>query len=270
MRILIATGGAPHSHATLRLGGYIAQATGAAVTVLTVVKNAAMHAQAEAILAWAKSQLPAGVEVQTIVRAGQPAEQIVLVCRETDQDLLILGERVHSRLPKRILAPTVERVLERMPCPVLLARGQLRPPKRILVCEGGRDPSVLNRLMGRLMQLLESAETITVLHVMSEMAAGPGVEDWELRADAEALMKEHTPVGKLLEGDLALMPQLRVHLEVKVRHGLVVAEILEEARSGDYDLLIIGAHRGSRWERFLLDDLAQEIIDHADRPVLVV
>jgi nucleotide-binding universal stress UspA family protein len=55
-----------------------------------------------------------------------------------------------------------------------------------------------------------------------------------------------------------------------VRHGLVVKEILDEARSGDYDLVVIGAHEGRGWERFLLDDLAQEIVDHADRAVLVV
>jgi nucleotide-binding universal stress UspA family protein len=49
-----------------------------------------------------------------------------------------------------------------------------------------------------------------------------------------------------------------------------VDEILAEARSGDYDLVVIGAHRGAGWERLLLDDLAHQIIEQMDRPVLVV
>jgi len=270
MRILIATGGAPHSDAALRLGGYIAEGTGALVTLLTVIKKEAMRVQAESILKRAVTLLPARVELQTKIRSGQPAEQIVREARETNQDLLILGERVHHSLAKRILAPTLQRVLEQMPCPVLIARGQVRPPKRVLLCESGRDPSLLNRLIGQLKPLLAAAETVTVLHVMSQMAAGPGVHDWELRAGAEELIEEHTLEGELLEEVLERLAQLHVHLEAKVRHGLVVQEILEEARSGDHDLVVIGSHQGSRWERFLLDDLAQEIIDHADRPVLVV
>ena len=47
-------------------------------------------------------------------------------------------------------------------------------------------------------------------------------------------------------------------------------EILAEARDGDYDLVVIGAHRGEAWRRILLDDLAHQIIVQLDRPVLVV
>lgn len=270
MRILIATGGAPHSDPALRIGGFIFEAMGASITLLTVIKNESARVQAEAILDRAATLLPPGARPQNKIRLGQPAAQIVQEVRESNHDLLILGERVHHGLAKRILAPTVEKVMEQMPCPVLIARGQVRPLKRLLVCEGGRDPSLLQRLIAQLSALLTAAEMLTVLHVMSQMAAGPGVEGWELRAEAEELMEEHTPEGKLLEQDMERLAALSVKPEAKVRHGLVVTEILNEARSGDYDLVVIGAHQGKRWERFLLDDLAQEIVDHVDRPVLVV
>lgn len=55
-----------------------------------------------------------------------------------------------------------------------------------------------------------------------------------------------------------------------VRHGRVVDEILAESRAEDYDLVVIGAHRGEGWRRILLDDLAQQLITQIDRPVLVV
>ena len=49
----------------------------------------------------------------------------------------------------------------------------------------------------------------------------------------------------------------------------MVDEILAEASEGDYDLNVIGAHQAEGLMRFLLDDVAHQVISHADRPVLV-
>jgi nucleotide-binding universal stress UspA family protein len=105
---------------------------------------------------------------------------------------------------------------------------------------------------------------------MSQMGAGPGVEGDQLQADAEELIEAQTPEGELLERDIQMLEPLSVQLRPMVRHGLVVDEILAEAQAGDYDLVVIGAHRGEGWRRILLDDLAHQIIIHLDRPVLVV
>ena len=55
----------------------------------------------------------------------------------------------------------------------------------------------------------------------------------------------------------------------RVRHGLVLEEVLEEVQSEDYDLVVIGAYRGQGWQRILLDDPARRIVVELDRPVLV-
>jgi nucleotide-binding universal stress UspA family protein len=75
--------------------------------------------------------------------------------------------------------------------------------------------------------------------------------------------------GDLLERDIHSLEKSGLHSVPKVRHGLVVDEILAEARSGDYDLIVIGAQR-QKWQRFLLADLSHQIIEQVDRPVLVV
>jgi nucleotide-binding universal stress UspA family protein len=129
---------------------------------------------------------------------------------------------------------------------------------------------LLNRLINQLSPLLKKVDKLTALHVMSQIAAAPGVRGWELRASANELIEKHTVEGSLLEADLVRLAKLNVRLEAKVRHGLVVREILDEMQSGDYDLVVIGAHQGRGWERFLLDDLAHELISQADRPLLVV
>jgi nucleotide-binding universal stress UspA family protein len=270
MRILIATGGAAHSDVAVRFGSFIHQKTGGTLTLITVIKQEAERAQAEAILVRSKTLVTAKSNLQTRIRVGKPTEEIVREATTESYDLIIVGERSQHGLVRQLLSPTAEQVIGLMPCPVLIARGQPRPLRRVLVCESGRDPSLLNRLLNHLSLLLKHVDELTVLHVMSQIAAAPGVLGWELRADAKELMQKHTPEGSLLEDDLARLEQLNVRLEAKVRHGLVVKEILAEARSGNYDMVVIGAHQGKGWERYLLDDLAHEIISYADRPLLVI
>lgn len=270
MRILVATGGSAHSDVAVQLGGLIHQVTGGRLTLLTVISHETERAQAEAILIRAKTLIAAVSQVQTHIRTGKPAEEIVSEAESGASDLIVVGERSQHGLAGRLMTPTVERVIAHMPCPVLIARGQPRPLSRVLVCESGRDPSLLKRLITQLSSLLMYVDELMVLHVMSQITAAPGVPGWELRADAKELIQKNTPEGSLLEDDLARLEKLNVHMEAKVRHGLVVREILAEAQSGNYDLVAIGAHLSKGWERYLLDDLAHEIISQAEWPLLVV
>jgi nucleotide-binding universal stress UspA family protein len=62
----------------------------------------------------------------------------------------------------------------------------------------------------------------------------------------------------------------------KVRYGLVLDEILAEVDEGDYDLIVIGAHQvpedqpWSDLRRVLQLDMADQLLTHIHRPVLVV
>ena len=271
MRLLIATGGAPHSELALRLGTYIAPMTGRAPTILTVIRHESDRPRAEAVLAQARSLLEAnGAVVHTRIRVGHPAEEIVAEAAEGRYDVILLGDKHAHDLVTRLLGSTVKKVLVQAPCPVIIAKGKVAPLQRILLCDSGAESvSLLDRFTTRLANLARDPQ-ITVLHVMSQISAGPGVSGRQLRADAEELIREHTPEGALLERDVQILTRLNLHPNTKVRHGFVVNEIVGEARNGDYDLIVIGAHRGKGWQRFLLEDLAFQIIMHADRPVLVL
>jgi nucleotide-binding universal stress UspA family protein len=73
-----------------------------------------------------------------------------------------------------------------------------------------------------------------------------------------------------LKRDVQTLARLNLQPRPKVRHGLVVDEILSEACEANYDLVVIGAHQGEGWRKILLDDLAHQIISRIDRPVLVL
>lgn len=272
IRCLLASGGSPHSEAALRFSLQIIRRTGEPPTILTVIRRDEERARAEGVLTHAQDLLIGdGAQAQTKIRRGDPAQQIVAEAREGNYDLIILGERQNHRLPARLLGSAARHVVEHAPCPVIIAKGKIKPIQRILLCDGGGTaPSLLARFTAQLAGLLGGEEEITVLHVMSQITAMPGVPGKQLRASAKELIEENTPEGEILLRDLRSLEQPGIRPHAKVRHGLVVEQILEEGRTGDYDLVVIGAHRHEGWQRFLLDDLAERILAQIDRPLLVV
>ncbi len=271
IRILIATGGTAHSDVAVRLGAFLAQRSGGTPTLLTVVKNEADADKGQMILQQAAVLAPTLNGASRKIRVGSPAEEIVLEAREGRYDLVVMGTSPSHTLITRFLGSSPERVITQAPCPVVIAKKEITALNRVLVCEGGRSPSLMQRFLTRLGPLLSAKTDITVLHVMSQIVAAPGVPGWQLRASAEELIHEHTPEGEILEHDLEVLTRSEKQPRAKVRHGLVVDEIVDEARSGNYDLVVIGAHvQDAGWERVLLDNLAQQIMLHVDRSVVVV
>jgi nucleotide-binding universal stress UspA family protein len=275
MRILIAVDGSPHAEAALRFSLQLVHRVDEAPTILVVIKRKAQRLanQADAILSCAREILQSAVpDVRTKIRIGHTAEQIVLEAGEGRYDLVIVGERP-VRSPGLRLPPgsTTTQVAEHAPCPVLAAKGKLGVIHRILLCDSGfRGPSLLSRFTTQLADLLEGEEEVTVLHVMSQISAGPRVEGRQLSETAAELIAERAPEGELLEGDLQVLERPGIHPRPQVRHGLVVDEILAEAQAGNYDLVVIGAHQAEGWQSILLENLAHRIVTKLDRPVLVV
>ena len=105
---------------------------------------------------------------------------------------------------------------------------------------------------------------------MSQISAAPSIKGEDLYLTAAQLIAAGTHEGNILESDLDYLERSGVELQAKVRHGLVVDEIVTEARSEDYDLVVIGAHRDEGLPRFLLDDLAHELVLDVNRAILVV
>ncbi len=274
MKVLIATGGAAHSAIAVQMGAQLAQAFPMQVVVLTVIKSEKNHEYGQHVLTEAAGMLTPAVRpdlLQTKMRIGHADDEIVQEAADGRYHLIILGEREHHDLMARLFGPTAERVIHHADCPVLIAKKKVHPIQHILLCDsGGPEQTLLQRLRSQLPQLLVAGVTVTVLHVMSQISAGPGINGKQLRADATELIHEHSPEGELLARDIRQLALSGVNAQPKVRHGLVVDEILDEANGGDYDLVVIGAHRYAGWQRLLLDDLAHKIVLRADRSVLII
>ncbi len=272
MHLLIAIEGDEHSEQTVRRGVQLAGQVSGKVTVLTIADHEGDRPLADAILARALSWLgSAATEVTSKVVVGETAAGILAEAEAGRYDLLIIGMRPSHSFLKRLQGLVSEQVMAHAPCPVLIVKGETRPIHNILVCSSGaagyEGPS---RAMVDLAHLFGD-DAVTLLHVMSQISATPDTRDgWQLQADAGELIEGATREGRLLEERAATLRQAGYRVQVKVRHGLVVDEILDEACSGDHELLVIGAHGATGWRRHLLDDVARQIVNKVDTLVLVV
>jgi nucleotide-binding universal stress UspA family protein len=271
MRILLCTDGSEAGQAALRFGSLIARASAEPATVLGVLEDP----QERKLLDWALAQgqkwLEGAPAPELKVRIGHAAEEILKEAEAGTYDLVVLGARGRRGLTRFLVGSTAERVARHSPVPVLIVRGWPGKIERVLICTAAGDPGLAAVEEGGRLAALVGAE-VTVLHVMSQVPASylqtHNLEDLEARADD--LMAHGSREGLHLQHALALLGEMGVKARARVRHGLVVDEIMDEAcGQGGYDLVVVGTHIAAGWMRFLLEDVTHQLIGCIDRALLV-
>jgi nucleotide-binding universal stress UspA family protein len=253
------------SQQAIAWGHLLRRLTGSIPTLLTVIKHESDRPQTQIVLERAARLLDGAPSAKIVT--GEAVEEVVREAGLGQYDLLVMGQLPFRPIIQRILGSVTERVLPQISGPLLIAKARPQQLRRILLCEGGRDPSLLQRFATKLPAFITNGSEIKILHVMSQILANPAENGWELQADAQTLMKQHTPEGEFLLQNSQLPVVTPVPVATKVRHGLVVDEILAEAKNGRYDLIVIGQHRGHNW---WLANLMDEIVTQADRSVLIL
>jgi sulfate/thiosulfate transport system ATP-binding protein len=152
------------------------------------------------------------------------------------------------------------------PVPMLVAQGEPRETRRVLLCTAAREPGKTDVLMGA--QLARSfGARVTLLHVEH---ADPRWGSGEPAAETTATRRARAWIERHLEQGLRTLRGQGVAAESRIRYGEPLSEILAEVAEGDHDMIVVGAHR----ERTYLDaperDLVAGLVHRADRPVLIV
>jgi nucleotide-binding universal stress UspA family protein len=120
---------------------------------------------------------------------------------------------------------------------------------RILICSDGMDPADKPALLGALVAAPTNAET-TLLGIVEK----PGDEQ---------------PLREALESETDKLKKFGVSPEIVVRAGEPVREILEQTKTKDYDLTIIGARRKNSAGPYWRSGKTYEVIKAIPTPVLL-
>jgi nucleotide-binding universal stress UspA family protein len=111
---------------------------------------------------------------------------------------------------------------------------------------------------------------LTVISVSPRPSAlllgGPVVPAIDIGALEEAIRAEHE---QLLDGAIAEVPHDVSVVRVLVQ-GLPARSILEQARKGDHDLIVMGSRGRGEVRSMLLGSVSHEVLHDSPVPVLVV
>lgn len=274
-RILICTDGSPEAEAgeaAIRGLGLLGDAT---AVVLGVVEARHPVAPIEASVQRLVERLSGvGVEVSARIRQGHAAEEILAETEAAAFDVVVVGARGRRGLTRFRLGSTASRLAHHLTTSLLAVRHP--PPRfeRLLTCVSGEGVGTETLHLAGVLASASGAR-VTILHVMSQVALS-----WESPADdladtAETAMARGSEEGILLRSSLEAVQRAApgVMAEPRLRHGMVVEEVMDEIREKDQQLLLIGAHRPPTARSSLapfLDDVADQLLTNGPCSVLIV
>ena len=269
MKILICSDGTPAAENVTRLGELFAAPLHAETTLLGIAEKSDHEGPLREILQKEAETLRSrGVTVDLVVESGEPVRQIADQTAKTNFDLVIIGARWTGANGQYWRSAKTYDLIKAISPPVLVAIGERKQLKRFLVCTGGREfIEQAVQLTGKFAAALGAS--VTLLHVMAEPPA-IYADLVSLEEDVDRLLESKSELGTNLLQQRKQLESLGVTAEVRVRHGIVIDQVFEEARGGDYDLIVTGSSQARGIVRhYIMGDLTRSILNRANCPVLV-
>lgn len=221
------------------------------------------------------------VEVRTRLEEGELTQTLLEATQPSRCDLVVTGTHGRTGLSRVLLGNVAEKLVRYSECPVLTVRHAAQGGYKT---GGWTDPQELvNRILvpvdlsphsflaaRRALALAQAfGAGVTLLHVVQhELAVVAYAED-----DDPSLFQERVEplarreLTRFREG-LTVPPGVRA--SGKLRFGEPRAEVLEELRSGSYDLVVMGTHGRSGFELLLLGSVTAGVVRRSPVPVLTV
>jgi nucleotide-binding universal stress UspA family protein len=269
MNILICSDGTPASDNAVRLGSGVARAIKSRVTLLGIAENPGEEQPLRQALDRETDMLQSmGVERQTVIQTGEPISQILDETSVKKYDFIVIGSRRTEASGHFWRSRRTYEIIKAVEPPVLVAIGACERISRILLCSGGKhfiDPAV--RLTGTLAAALHAE--VTLFNVMAEPPA-IYAHLIELEEDVDALLRSGSELGRNLLAEKKALEKLGVAVKIRIRHGFIVNQLLEEMREGNYDLIVSGSSRArGPLRHYIMGDVTEAILENAECSVLV-
>jgi nucleotide-binding universal stress UspA family protein len=270
MKMLFCSDGSAAAENAVRFGALIAAGCHAETTILGICELAGTEDALVQSLRRSQELLKQhSLNAELITKAGRPVTEIVKRTRETPYDVVVIGaERRPGRTPA-LRSVKAYQIIEAVGPPVLVVLGERPALRRILLCStSGVQAGKAVELTGTIANGAKAE--VTLFHVL---AAPPAMYAGLLQQeeDVELLLHSDSALGCRLRQQQEALTQLGVACTVRLRHGLVVPELLMELRQAEYDLVVAGSSPARDPLRaYMMGNVTREIVNHAEWPVLVV
>ncbi|RZH66463.1 universal stress protein [Natrinema altunense] len=211
-----------------------------------------------------------GVETVTEVRSGDPYREILDYAAAHDIDLTVMPTHGRRGLERFLLGSTTERVVRRADGPVLTIRPDAETPatypyRRVLAPTDGsecaKDAVELSvdiaDTTGAALHLLTVVDTVSVgVDVRSEIKTAM------LEAAADEIIDEASSIAETR----GVAPAA----ETVAYGSSVTDEIRSHIEAHDIDLVVVGTHGRTGFDRYVLGSITEYLVRTAPVPVLTV
>jgi len=213
-----------------------------------------------------------GLTVESELRLGRAADEIVGEAREMGADLVIVGNRGHGPFEATLLGSVSSNVVDRSPCPVLVARSAATG-KVVMGDDGSAGARAAEALLTRLPVF--ATATVHVVGVVDVPLPWLGAMDASMATTSPEIYTQLA--GVLREQATANIEAARARLEsrgllatARLREGHAGAEIVAEAEEWGADVIVLGSRGHTGLARLILGSVAKSVLTHAHCSVLVV
>jgi len=272
-RILVATDLSDASREAVDWAIEIARAHGATLRIVHATVDSERDDEPDELAPLLETAELAGIDATTEVLTAPAWRAINEAAERCSADLIVLGTRGHTLSLSLLLGSTTDRVIRSTRIPVLAVHPQdVRHEPGVRTALAATDCSREGTAaVGFAARLLRGFGADTRLVVFN---AEPPPLFYESEAPASAEAHGVPDItGQRLGRLEAIEKELRangVQTEAVVSAGYAPDAIEEEAKLRDADIIALGTRGESGLETMLIGSVAERVLHHARRPVLLV
>jgi nucleotide-binding universal stress UspA family protein len=285
MRILLAVDGSDHSYEAVRALKYLVRAEEIhLVHVLDVPTPAypmmmpevvhelyetverTMRDDGGRLLDRVVSLLP--VDAGPITRhliTGAPADQIVALAEHCKVDVILLGTRGLGPIKERLVGSVAHRVLTFAPGAKLIVPGSLKAPKQVLLpLQEAFDADQALRFLRQ--NVFREPPTITLFTVLPHTRP-----PWPVDASSADQMEAHAlrDARDFLGERAAEITAMGYRTRVATALGTPVEGILQEAKTVNPDLILMGSRGRRGLTRMVLGSVSHALLHQGSYPLMI-
>jgi nucleotide-binding universal stress UspA family protein len=283
MKILLADDGSQHAQAAVKLIQELPLPSKCRVHVLRVFPPGQTFAvgQMERSLKHTVEQLlEGGIQADSNLVLGSPAERIVETAGRMKPDLIVMGAKGLRATLGILLGGVAQQVVEYASSPVLVVRAPYRGLRRVVaVTDGSAHSRRAVHYLGKF-PLSEKVD-VRLIHVLPPLTMPVFMEPYFAGRDAyfplrtpeeEARIKakQEREGEALLKRTHDLLLKKGIESIPFLTRGDAATEILDYVTKADIDLIIAGARGLSQFQGWLLGSVSRKLVHYSRCSVLIV
>jgi nucleotide-binding universal stress UspA family protein len=267
--LLLCTNGSSQSQPALDYGIWLASQLRSPVHLLGVLEDKSRETALNKLLSICRLRLnELRLPYELVLQRGK-SELLIPEQSNNKQVLAVFGPLGRAAWMRSLFGRSLRRMLRNITVPMIYTRSAPNKMDRMLLCMGGLQYS-LSMVETALQLASKSKPEVTLLHIVE-----PGEDKSQkvraLQSNLLDQLQTNSPEAHNLQASLELVKKYKMKGRLVVRQGLPVREIVEEARSGRYDLVGMGSlYSAKSLRNVVISNVSAEVAEQVDVPLLIV